>query len=119
MAVENIAKALGDESRRKIIELLKEGELPATAIFDQFEYAAPTISRHLSVLKDAGLVLHFLVQFLQIFDVLGQLAGARLGISIGIDRDRGNAQLPAGFHHPAGDLAAIGDQDFLEHALTR
>lgn len=56
MAVENIAKALGDESRRKIIELLKEGELPATAIFDQFEYAAPTISRHLSVLKDAGLV---------------------------------------------------------------
>jgi DNA-binding transcriptional ArsR family regulator len=56
MAVENIAKALGDESRRKIIELLKEGELPATAIFDQFDYAAPTISRHLSVLKDAGLV---------------------------------------------------------------
>ena len=56
MAVENIAKALGDESRRKIIELLKDGELPATAIFDQFEYAAPTISRHLSVLKDAGLV---------------------------------------------------------------
>ncbi|MEN9703671.1 MAG: hypothetical protein RLZZ209_1099, partial [Bacteroidota bacterium] len=56
MAVENIAKALGDESRRKIIELLKDGELPATAIFDQFDYAAPTISRHLSVLKDAGLV---------------------------------------------------------------
>jgi len=56
MAIEEIAKALGDESRRKIIELLKEGELPATAIFEKFSFAAPTISRHLSVLKEAGLV---------------------------------------------------------------
>ena len=29
MRVENIAKALGDESRRKIVELLQSGELPA------------------------------------------------------------------------------------------
>ncbi len=56
MQVEAIAKALGDESRRKIIELLKDGELPASTIFEQFSYAAPTISRHLSVLKEAGLV---------------------------------------------------------------
>jgi ArsR family transcriptional regulator, arsenate/arsenite/antimonite-responsive transcriptional repressor len=56
MAIEEITKALGDESRRKIIELLKEGELPATAIFEKFSFAAPTISRHLSVLKEAGLV---------------------------------------------------------------
>ena len=56
MAIEEIAKALGDESRRKIIELLKDGELPATAIFEKFSFAAPTISRHLSVLKEAGLV---------------------------------------------------------------
>jgi DNA-binding transcriptional ArsR family regulator len=56
MRIEEIAKALGDESRRKIVELLKSGELPATAIFEQFSFAAPTISRHLSVLKDAGIV---------------------------------------------------------------
>ncbi|MHA8061178.1 ArsR/SmtB family transcription factor [Aquirufa beregesia] len=56
MQVESIAKALGDESRRKIVELLKDGELPASTIFEQFNYAAPTISRHLSVLKEAGLV---------------------------------------------------------------
>jgi DNA-binding transcriptional ArsR family regulator len=56
MRVEEIAKALGDESRRKIIELLQSGELPATAIFEQFSFAAPTISRHLSVLKEAGIV---------------------------------------------------------------
>jgi len=56
MSIEVISKAIGDESRRKIIELLKDGELPASAIFDQFDYAAPTISRHLSVLKEAGIV---------------------------------------------------------------
>jgi ArsR family transcriptional regulator len=56
MSVEDIAKALGDESRRKIVELLQSGELPATAIFEQFSFAAPTISRHLSVLKEAGIV---------------------------------------------------------------
>ena len=56
MGREDIAKALGDESRRKIVELLLPGELPATAIFEQFSFAAPTISRHLSVLKEAGIV---------------------------------------------------------------
>jgi ArsR family transcriptional regulator len=55
--IELIAKAIGDESRKKIIELLLPGELAATAIFEQFNYAAPTISRHLSVLKDAGMVV--------------------------------------------------------------
>jgi ArsR family transcriptional regulator len=56
MSIEAITKAIGDESRRRIIELLKDGELPASTIFDQFDYAAPTISRHLSVLKEAGIV---------------------------------------------------------------
>ncbi len=56
MSIELITKAIGDESRKKILDLLTVGELPASAIFEQFEYAAPTISRHLSVLKEAGLV---------------------------------------------------------------
>lgn len=56
MTIEAISKAIGDESRRKIIEMLKDGEMPASSIFDQFDYAAPTISRHLSVLKEAGIV---------------------------------------------------------------
>ena len=39
------------------------------------------------------------------------------GIAVGvrIDGDGGNAHLPRRLDHPAGDLAAIGDQDFLEH----
>lgn len=56
MSIELITRAIGDESRKKILDLLTVGELPASAIFEQFEYAAPTISRHLSVLKEAGLV---------------------------------------------------------------
>ncbi len=56
MSIEQITKAIGDESRKRILDLLTVGELPASSIFEQFEYAAPTISRHLSVLKEAGLV---------------------------------------------------------------
>ena len=56
MSIEHITRAIGDESRKKILDLLTVGELPASSIFEQFEYAAPTISRHLSVLKEAGLV---------------------------------------------------------------
>ena len=39
----------------------------------------------------------------------------RLGIGFGIDRDRHNPHPPRGADHAAGDLAAIGDQDFTKH----
>ena len=39
----------------------------------------------------------------------------RLRVGVGIDRDRAHAQPPRRAHDAAGDLAAIGDQDFLEH----
>ena len=38
-------------------------------------------------------------------------------VGLGIDRDRFNTHPPRGLDDPAGDLAAIGDQDSLEHAL--
>jgi DNA-binding transcriptional ArsR family regulator len=78
MTIEAISKAIGDESRRKIIEMLKDGEMPASSIFDQFDYAAPTISRHLSVLKEAGIVNTrrngVFIYYTLNADVLGQLA---------------------------------------------
>jgi DNA-binding transcriptional ArsR family regulator len=78
MTIEAISKAIGDESRRKIIEMLKDGEMPASSIFDQFDYAAPTISRHLSVLKEAGIVNTrrngVFIYYTLNTDVLGQLA---------------------------------------------
>ena len=39
----------------------------------------------------------------------------RLGIGIGIDRDRGDAHFARGTDDAAGDLAAIGDKKFLDH----
>src|ERR1043166_10334979 len=40
----------------------------------------------------------------------------RILVGVGIDRDRGDAHAPAGLDHPAGDLSAIGDEDFGEHS---
>ena len=44
------------------------------------------------------------------------MRAARIGIRI--DRDRGDAHLLGRTHDPASDLAAIGDQDFLEHQIS-
>ncbi|WP_404470505.1 autorepressor SdpR family transcription factor [Sutcliffiella horikoshii] len=49
-------KALSDENRRKILDLLKEGDLTAGEIADHFEMSKAGISQHLSVLKNADLV---------------------------------------------------------------
>ncbi|MEW6181811.1 MAG: autorepressor SdpR family transcription factor [Bacillota bacterium] len=51
-----VFKALADESRREILRLLREGDLTAGEIADRFNLTKPTISHHLSVLKQANLV---------------------------------------------------------------
>lgn len=49
-------KALADPSRRRILELLSEGDLSAGEIAAHFDMAKPSVSHHLSILRDAGLV---------------------------------------------------------------
>ncbi|MFN8242563.1 MAG: autorepressor SdpR family transcription factor [Ferruginibacter sp.] len=49
-------KALNDSTRREILELLKKGDLTAGEIADQFHISKPSISHHLDLLKQAGLV---------------------------------------------------------------
>ena len=49
-------EALADPTRRRIVELLAEGERPAGEIASYFETSRPGISRHLRVLRDHGLV---------------------------------------------------------------
>jgi ArsR family transcriptional regulator, arsenate/arsenite/antimonite-responsive transcriptional repressor len=49
-------KALNDNTRREILELLKKGDLTAGDIADQFNISKPSISHHLDLLKQAGLV---------------------------------------------------------------
>lgn len=52
----NIAKALGDETRLRIMALLEHQELCACQIIEAFALANSTISRHLALLKQAGLL---------------------------------------------------------------
>jgi DNA-binding transcriptional ArsR family regulator len=52
-----VFRALADETRRKILRLLREGPLTSGQIADRFDSSWPTISRHLAVLRDAGLVM--------------------------------------------------------------
>ncbi|HVA58871.1 MAG: autorepressor SdpR family transcription factor [Gemmatimonadaceae bacterium] len=50
-------KALADPTRREILKLLRKRPRTSGEIAEQFDTAWPTISRHLGVLRDAGLVL--------------------------------------------------------------
>ena len=52
-----IFKALNDPTRREILELLKEKDLTAGEIADQFNISKPSISHHLDLLRQAGLVV--------------------------------------------------------------
>lgn len=52
----HLFKALNDPTRREILELLKKGEKTAGEIADCFDISKPSISHHLDLLKQAGLV---------------------------------------------------------------
>lgn len=56
MAFAETFKALSDPERRKILELLKSGEMSAGDIASNFETTPATISYHLKVLKNADLI---------------------------------------------------------------
>ena len=49
-------KALNDQTRRDILEMLQRGEMTAGDIADQFHISKPSISHHLDILRQAGLV---------------------------------------------------------------
>lgn len=56
MKVDHVFKALADPTRRKILELLGERELTVSEVCEHFAISQPAISRHLGVLREAGLV---------------------------------------------------------------
>jgi len=56
MGLQNTLKAVADPIRRKILSLLKNGRMSAGDITENFPVTAASISRHLSVLKDADLI---------------------------------------------------------------
>ena len=52
-----IFKALGDPNRLKIIDILSCGEKCACDLLESFDFTQPTLSHHMKVLIDCGLVL--------------------------------------------------------------
>ena len=51
-----IFKALGDSTRLQIVEMLSDGELCACKILEQLNITQPTLSHHMKILCDCGLV---------------------------------------------------------------
>jgi DNA-binding transcriptional ArsR family regulator len=47
---------LVEPSRRQILELLRDGELPVSEIVDHLNISQPAVSKHLRLMKDAGFV---------------------------------------------------------------
>ena len=56
-ATDSVFRALADETRRDILKMLRDKPRTSGEIADRFDSSWPTISRHLSVLRDAGLVI--------------------------------------------------------------
>ena len=56
MGLQHTLKALADPIRREILNLLKQGRLSAGEISNHFPVTDASVSRHLSVLKDADLI---------------------------------------------------------------
>ena len=54
--MKDIFKALNDNTRREILDFLREKDMPAGEIADKFNISKPSISHHLDLLKRADLV---------------------------------------------------------------
>jgi DNA-binding transcriptional ArsR family regulator len=75
----SVFRALADATRRQILQELRGGELPAGEIASRFPITGPSVSRHLSILKNAGLVTDRKVAN----RILYTLAGDRLAACVG------------------------------------
>lgn len=56
MSINNTFKALSDPTRRTILQLLREKDYSAGDLNERFPMTFATLSHHLSILKQAGLV---------------------------------------------------------------
>jgi len=54
--MEAVATAVADPIRRRVLELVRDRDVPAGELADAFPVSRPAVSRHLRVLREAGLV---------------------------------------------------------------
>jgi len=75
----SVFRALADPTRRQILQDLRGGELSAGDIASRFPIRGPSVSRHLSILKGAGLI----IERREANRILYSLAGDRLAVCVG------------------------------------
>ena len=92
-----VFKSLADPTRRKVLELLRQGPLTAGAISSQFDVSKPTMSAHFNVLREAGLIDSF---------KQGKTITYRLQLSVLEDALLAFSQLVGLGLNPAGPSAA-------------
>lgn len=87
MGFQETFKALSDPTRRAVLDLLKDGAKTAGEIGSQFEMTGATVSHHLSVLREAGLVsdqrrgkyIYYELNVSVLDEITGWVAGLRGG----------------------------------------
>ena len=52
----DVFRAIADPTRRRILDRLRQGPVPVNALAEGFEQSRPAVSKHLRVLREAGLV---------------------------------------------------------------
>jgi DNA-binding transcriptional ArsR family regulator len=65
-------KAIADDTRRKILEFLSQGETAAGEIAGKFEISKPAISNHLKILKEADIVSERKVRQNRLYSLNGE-----------------------------------------------
>jgi len=89
MGLGDVFRALGDPTRRQILELLRAGDRSAGELAEHFPLAKSTLSGHFNVLKQAGLVVTerqgtrivYSINTSALDEALGALAGLLAGRS--------------------------------------
>jgi DNA-binding transcriptional ArsR family regulator len=56
MSTGAVLQVLGEPSRQAILDLLRDGERPVSELVDRLPLSQPAVSKHLRILKEAGLV---------------------------------------------------------------
>ena len=85
MGFQDTFKALGDPTRREILRLLRDGAKTAGEIGAHFSMTGATISHHLSVLREAGLItddkrgkyIYYELNLSVLDEITGWIAGLR------------------------------------------
>lgn len=58
MSYDSALEALADPTRRRVLDVLRDGPMPVGAVAEKLPVSRPAVSKHLRVLERAGLVSH-------------------------------------------------------------